>query len=211
MEQLARESLCVSSDCAAPRDVIVVSPGDDPMVDEQAAILNVVLAGVPHRFANADAGLILRSDKTQYIFTPGTEYAFQALLASVDPARLISTTIPIRQTGTKAYTYVRIDGAAIRLAQQAGFIPSVASWENGVTLQSYHAEMNTSLHLELLMQVDTILPKAQDYHWYNHVLIDGIKSAQADGGGIKSSNWRPGDQLLQWFDIVMPKPCPPHT
>jgi hypothetical protein len=211
--QMARESLCRQPDCVAPVDVIAVAPGGDPLVNEQATILRVVLADVPHRFANSDAGLILRPDAAQYIFAPGAERALQMLLQNVEPGNVVTRAVPIRLDGGGAYTYVRV---AEPVAHNYVTVEP-AHWANGVTLLGYRTRLDEALHLEVLLHVDQ-LPAGQaampvDYHWFNHVLAGDQKVAQLDGGGIHPSNWRAGDVLLHWFDIALPQsvPQPPYV
>jgi 4-amino-4-deoxy-L-arabinose transferase-like glycosyltransferase len=208
--QMAREARCASSDCGGPHDVIAVVPGGDPLVNEQATILNVVLADVPHRFANSEAGLILRHDATQYIFAPGTDQALSALLAHTPSNQVLTTSVPIRTGGGAAYTYVRMNLSGSALA---GFTPAPsAHWQNGASLLGFRAVESTdgaTLHLDVLLQVTQAPLPGADYHWFNHVLVNGQKVAQLDGGGIQAANWRVGDLLLQRFNIPLPsQPLP---
>ncbi|MCL5997096.1 MAG: glycosyltransferase family 39 protein [Chloroflexi bacterium] len=202
--EMAREARCTQAGCAALEDVIAVVPGGDPLVNEQATIMNVVLADMPHRFANSDAGLILRPDAAQYIFAPGTEQAMTTLLRISNRGNVFTQRVPIRVTGGGAYTYVRVaepfthDYTAI----------AAAEWANGVAVLGYRAEHRDHLHLEVLLRVDRVPDAGVDYHWFNHVLVNGQKVAQMDGGGIQPSNWRTGDVLLHWFDIPLPQPVP---
>lgn len=97
---LSQSAMCDSPTCSmlkdVPDDVIVVTPGGDPLVNEQATIMNVVLAGIPHRFANSDAGLIFPAGPAQYIITPGAERILDRLLTNIDAGKVHTETVPIR-------------------------------------------------------------------------------------------------------------------
>jgi len=206
--RLAQDALCQDvSYCEirnSPSDVIVVAPGGDPLVNEQATILHVLLAGAPHRFANSDAGIIIPPSTAQYIFAPGTEKALQALLVNIEGGSIVSRSFPVRAGYPLAYTYVKTSEPLARHYQSAPY----ARWANGVELVGYRAEAGAPLKLDVLLRVTAPQTGGADYHWFNHILINGEKAAQLDGGGISAVNWRPGDILVHWFDIPLPSPAP---
>ena len=194
--------LCGSRRCADNADVIVVTPGGDPLVDEQATIWHTVLADVPHRFANSNAGIILRPGGAIYIFTPGTDHAMYELKSSTPPSEILYVFRPVRTGSALLYTIVRTNES-----QNSDFHADIAaSWANGVVLAGYQTTQDKSLKLELLMKVIRTPVAGQDYHWFNHVISGTLKIAQADGGGVHPSNWREGDILLHWFDFPLPAP-----
>ncbi len=202
----ATAAVCDNTLCDGPRDVIVVAPGGDPQVNEQAAIMDVLLAGVPHRFADSGAGLILREDAAQYVFTPGAEQAL-AGLASVAAAKQASS-LPARSGSARMYTQARFDAGAERVASD-GWMPASGRWENGALLERYRTRYDPGekvLRVEVLLGVEQAAAPGADYHWYNHVLnAAGAKVGQLDGGGIHPANWRAGDVLWHWFDIHLPE------
>ena len=205
----ASEAVCASDPCSGPRDVIVVTPGGDPAVNEQAAVWDVFLAGVPHRFANSDAGLILRLDSAQYVFAPGSDGAYGRLAQLVDLPVAASDliTLPIRAGSNLAYTALRLDAGAAT----ADTASSQARWDNGVSLLAHRAALSAdgaTLRVDLFLRIERPAPAGTDYHWYNHLLAGGQKIAQLDGGGIHPANWRAGDVLWHWFDLALPDPFP---
>jgi 4-amino-4-deoxy-L-arabinose transferase-like glycosyltransferase len=200
---MARDQKCQPS-CSD--GVIVVAPGGDPRVNEQATVFDVVLAGTPHRFDNADAGLILRPDNARYIFTPGSDRALHELLIHVPASSVVSHTVTVRNGSQSTYTYVYVNQPSISGFTQA---PQV-QFANGTALQGYRSNIDSALGLQVLLQVAKVPAGGSDYHWFNHVLSGGEKIAQLDGGGVHPSNWREGDLLLQWFDIPLPVPAPPN-
>ncbi len=206
---LAQSAICQDTGCGivkdAPGDVIVMTPGGDPLVNEQATIMNVVLAGIPHRFANSDAGLIFPSRAAQYIITPGAEKALGLLIDNLESGGIQSRTFPVRSGYQPVYTYVTSTEPV-----RHDYLPASAHWPNGISLQGYRATLqDNALLLDVLLHVDSEPTPGMDYHWYNHVLAQGVQIAQMDGGGIQAVNWRKGDTLLQRFQIPMPQPAPP--
>ena len=202
--QVTQDCQAVAKCEPAEGGVIVVTPGGDPLVNEQATLFNVVLAGIPHRFANSDAGLILRPDAATYIFTPGSERALEMLYSQVKAGTMFTQSIPLRNGSQSNYEFVYV--------YRPTFTPSLAApaaqWSNGTQLAGYRTELGETLKLSVILSVTQRAAAGADYHWYNHVLSGTEKIAQVDGGGIQPSNWRAGDVLLHWFEIPLPQPAP---
>lgn len=205
ISRLIRDAVCSGDGCASPRDVIVAAPGADPQVNEQAAIWDVVLAGVPRRFANSDAGLILRHDAAQYVFAPGSEFALARLrdwLAG-RPVKVEVIAVPVRAGSASVITSLRVDADGFQLRPDT----VRARWDNGVALLDSRVKVandRSALSADLFLSVESAPPAGVDYHWFNHVLARGEKIAQTDGGGIYPLNWRAGDVLWHWFEIALP-------
>jgi hypothetical protein len=185
-------------------DVIVVAPGGDPNVNEPATVMDVLLADLPHRFANANAGIILREDAAQYIFAPGTQRALAALLQNVDASQVISREIKLRAGSELAYTHVFVPRLKLAPLQE---MP--AQWANGVGLLGYRMPAGSGFTVETLARVFREAPAGMNYHWFNHAYQGDEKIAQADGGGLHPRNWRAGDILMQWFEIALPPNAQP--
>ncbi len=172
-------------------DVIVVATGGDPAVGEQAAVLDVLLADVPHRFVRAEDGIIARGERAQYVFAPGTEEA-QALLQDV---------APIRQTERfsvydgDARAYVHVDVPATQLA---GYQPKMALWANGAQLIGYRS-MRAGDLLMLDAYVSVTRAGSGDVHWFARAMNGDAVITSVDIGGIHPSAWRVGDVLVLRF------------
>lgn len=197
-EAACRDPMCQYMN--TPQDVIVVAPGGDPLVNEQATIMNVLLAGVPHRFANSDSGIIIPPSASQYIFTIGSENALQLLLENIEPGRIVSRTYQVRDGYPPAYTYLRISEPVAHQYNES----HPARWANGIELLGYKASLQSSVELDVYLRVLDAPVLPVDYHWYNHLLSKGVKVSQLDGGGISASNWRKGDLLIHHFSIPLP-------
>ncbi|GIV85325.1 MAG: hypothetical protein KatS3mg052_2332 [Candidatus Roseilinea sp.] len=183
-------------------DVIVIAPGGDPSVNEPATVMDVLLADLPRRFADANAGLILREDAAQYIITPAARDALDRLMQHAD-AEAVVQTIPLRAGSQDAYVYVRINRA-----QLGSLVVYPAQWENGVGMLGYRVAGDDTLLLDYYLRVFREAAPGVDYHWFNHLYHGDQKFAALDGGGIHPSNWRAGDILLHHFAIPIPAGAP---
>ncbi|MCL6509272.1 MAG: hypothetical protein K6U78_01145 [Anaerolineae bacterium] len=184
------------------RDVIVVTTGGDPRVNGPATVMDVLLADLPHRFADANAGLILREDVAQYIITPDALAALDLLLQHAD-AEAVVHEIPLQVGREEAYVYVRIN-----LARLPAVRAWPAQWENGVGLLGYRAGQGNPLVMDYYLRVFREAEPGMDYHWFNHLYDGDRKFAALDGGGIHPANWRAGDVLLHRFAIPLPDDAP---
>ncbi|BCX04047.1 MAG: hypothetical protein KatS3mg053_1985 [Candidatus Roseilinea sp.] len=183
-------------------DVVIIAPGGDPSVNEPATVMDVLLADVPHRFADANAGLILREDAAQYIITPAARDALDRLMQHADADATVQT-IPLRAGSDAAYIYVRVNRAQLGL-----LVERPAQWENGVGMLGYRVTGSGTLQLDYYLRVFREAAPGVDYHWFNHLYHGDQKFAALDGGGIHPSNWRAGDILLHHFAIPIPAGAP---
>jgi hypothetical protein len=185
-------------------DVIVVAPGGDPSVDELATVFDALLADVPHRFVNGDAGLILRQEHAQYIFVDGTTRAFETLKANTTD--LQASVMPASNNNTRAYTYAFAPRASLDTLR-----PTSALWANGVGLLGDRVQIDDKLRITLALKVFRAAESAVNYHWFAHVYAGQIRIAQQDSGGIHPRNWRADDILLLWFDVPVAQNSRPDS
>ena len=194
-----RNSLAIVQTTHAP-NTIVVTPGGDPLVNEMATVFDVLLAGQPHRFANANEGLILCEQPARYIFTPGTDEAYARLLRYAQVT--LTQTMPLRAGSSQHYIVVETQG--VNLAQMQ-FSPA-QPWQNGAQLLGFQTQtpIQTQLIVETLIKVWRSAPAGDDYHWYHHLYRANEKIGQVDIGGVAARNWRAGDILLHWVSLPLP-------
>ncbi len=194
----ARFSLVVAREAAT--DKIVVTPGGDPLVNEMATVWDVLLAGQPHRFTNANEGLILREQPAQYIFTPGTDEAYARLLRYAQVT--YTKTVPLRAGSSQSYIVVGTQGVNLAQVQSTTTQP----WQNGAQVLGYQTQTQTQtqLSLETFVKVWRNAQAGADYHWYHHLYQANAKIGQADMGGVDAANWRKGDILLHWVNLPLP-------
>ena len=180
-------------------DVVVVAPGGDPSVNEPATVFDVLLADMPHRFADSEQGLILREDEAQYIFTAGTTRAREMLAANIDAMGEMTRAIPIRNGSDAHYDYVFVPRAKLTKVRE-----QPAAWADGVGLLGYVAPTPAALTLTVAARVFREARPGEDAHWFAHVYRGDVRVSQRDTGGVRPSNWRTGDILLLWFDLPTP-------
>jgi len=184
------------------RDVIVVTMGGDPRINGPATVMDVLLADLPHRFADAGAGLILREDAAQYIITPDAQAALDLLLRHADAGAVVRR-VPLQVGRQEAYAYVRVNFARLLAVRSWP-----AQWENGVGLLGYRAGQGNPLLMDYYLRVFREAEPGMDYHWFNHLYHGDQRFAALDGGGIHPANWRSGDVLLHRFAISLPDDAP---
>lgn len=176
-------------------DVIVVAPGGDPAVAEQAAIMDVLLADVPRRFVRAEDGLILRGDGAQYVFTPGAEDAFERLRVLVMPD---AQRAPVYDGDARAYVAVSAPPFALRDYQAAE-----AQWEGGARLIGVRSQRaGDALIVDAYVSVVGV-PDG-DVHWFARAYDDAKQIASVDIGGVAPVMWRVGDVLALRFRLTLP-------
>lgn len=184
-------------------EVLLAVPRDDPAVHEPATVLDVVLADVPRRFVNAENGLVLREDETQYIFAPGTDRTQAALAEHARIAEDIR--LPVRRGSDRVYRYVRTKALQLPPIQSYP-----AQWAGGFGLLGYRLTDHAGeLRLESYVRAFAQPPEPA-IHWFSHLYAGDARIAQHDTGGIRPSQWRAGDVLLLWFDLALPVPAPPR-
>jgi hypothetical protein len=87
-------------------------------------------------------------------------------------------------------------------------------WANGAQLIGYQVSGElrpggTARWVLVWRATDT---PAEDvyYHWFNHLLDgEGQFISQRDGPSVIPAYWRPGDTVLNWFEIPIPSDAPP--
>lgn len=173
-------------------EVIVVAPGGDPAVDEQAAIMDVLLADVPRRFVRAEDGLILRGDGAHYVFTPGAEDALMRLRESAAPEIMRA---PVYAGDSRAYVAAVTPAFALR-----DFHALEAQWEGGARLIGYR-ELRVGSDLTVDVFVSVVGVPAGDVHWFARAYDGERQIASTDIGGVAPAMWRVGDVLALRFRL----------
>jgi len=89
----------------------------------------------------------------------------------------------------------------------------IGQWDNGVQLLRYElgpgVRPGATLALSLTWAL-TDTPLQREYHFFNHLLDPGgALVAQADGPGVYTRYWQPGEFYITWFDIVAPPDAHP--
>ncbi len=211
--QAAQQAL----DLADGAEVIVLSDGMDPLLDEPVAVFDALLHGHPHRFADGNWAIpVPDNPHTVYLVGPlaaegsGIDPVWRRLAAmdavDVGPA----LTLP---DGWSYHTFVR--RAADRADVLAGLEPfsPPARFANGVTFLGRALPSTVrpgeTLELWLAWWVEGTPTAGVDVHFFTHLLDEqGALRAQHDGVGFPSAAWRSGDLALQRFTILVPDDMP---
>jgi hypothetical protein len=175
-------------------DVIVVVPRDNPQTDESAAVLDVLLAGAPHRFMPASGAQIWPAAPAQYLFAPGTDAARTALLGGATTTRLVFPT----RAPERDYVLAQVAVRPQPLMQAAR-----ARWANGTQLLGYSA-LRAGDRLRATIYLAVERDNSVNQHWFARALAaDGAQLGAHDIAGIATSQWRVGDMLAYDFDIAL--------
>ncbi len=177
--------------------VVAVDPVVEPSKDELATVLDVVLADLPHRFADARFGLILREEPVAYSFTPSAALALSLWREHVSSEKLISRTSALRLSGEQTITVALAPPARL----PGDVVPHSAQWP-GFGLLGYAVRWREEGAL-LLLYVRVFNPPQEDLHWFAHAYQGDRFVAQHDTSGIHPRSWRAGDVLLLWFDLPL--------
>ena len=184
--------------------VVVVSPGDNPKTSEWAAVFDVLLRGVPHRFVDGARAAVFTSTPATLLTTPGTGTAVQvySLAGVLGPMDEIPTRI-----GEEAFRVARLDGS-----QSLDLSPAIEprTLANGVEVAGYRLNgaivPGQTLEWWIAWHVREPPPDpAADYHIFNHLVdANGIRWAQADSPTVPAKDWTVGDLVVQVFRLEIP-------
>jgi len=198
---------------AGPSEIVVLSAGMNPAVDEVPAVFDALLFDHPHRFADGRVALPV-PDSPQVVYLVGP-------VAGEDEAS--SELYPItRRLGAMAYVrpgpVVSLpDGWCYRILSRSGpdredalvglarFSDEI-SFANGTGFLGYgmpeSAQPGEALEVWLAWWVSSPPPSGVNYHFFTHLLDgDGRLHSQYDGTGFPTAYWKAGDLVLSRFPI----------
>ena len=165
-------------------EILLVGRGDDPQVDEFAAVTDALFHGVPHRFVDGAAAAGLPQGGAAVVIQSGVFTArgwYEKLAES-------ATCLLLREHEMGIELLAIAPSLAL---QPAHAFAEPRLLANGVELLGW----DTAPVWTVAWRVGYI-PPAADYHFFNHA-----PSAQADGVGYPSRYWRDGDRVLSFFDL----------
>lgn len=182
-------------------EVLIASNGENPEIDDTAAIYEALLGGVPHRFVDM---------RRSALFPAGP--AVVLLAAEVPPDRgtgalylqsaLERTSVPLRR-GEGAVTVLGLGEPpqpAIRLEEPILFANWVRLWGYD-SLQEGADSAQWALYWHPGDNADPA-----DYHFFNHLLDgEGNRIAQADAAAFAPWQWRAGDTVVSIFHVAVPE------
>jgi len=206
---------------AGQSEIIVLSVGMNPAVDENPSVFEALLFGHPHRFADGRWALpVPDSSEVVYLVGPVGESPspdFQPVLERLE-------TMGYGQAGP---AIILPDGWRYQHVYRAGpdredvlagltRFPEVVSFANGVAFLGYEmgeaVPVGGTLEVWLAWWVRSPPPRGTDYHFFTHLLDEeGNLRSQHDGTGFPTATWQAGDLVLSRFAIpVGPDLSPGH-
>ena len=203
---------------AGPAEIVVLSTGVDPAVDETPAVFEALLFGHPHRFADGRWALpVPDRGETVYLVGPVGESSsdLQPVVERLDAMGDVLPGPVIALPDGWTYRLFYRTGAD-REDVLAGLtrFPDAITFANGTAFLGYGmadtASLGTLLEVRLAWWVRSSPPPATSYHFFAHLLDeDGILRSQHDGPGFPTASWVTGDLVLSRFLISIPPDLPP--
>ncbi|MDT8305918.1 MAG: hypothetical protein RRC07_08285 [Anaerolineae bacterium] len=187
-------------------EIVVASSGEDPAIDQTAAIYDALLAGVPHRFVDVRRSALFPGG-------PAT-----VLLAAEAPDDGGATTLYLEQGQDMVRVPLRRGEGAVRVmrveqaAEPAVTFETPLLFANWVRLFGYdplQRQASGSARWALYWRPGDN-PDTADYHFFNHLLDgEGERIAQADAAAFAPWQWRAGDTVVSVFGVEVPETASP--
>ena len=192
-------------------EVILLSEGDEPRMYEMPAVADILLRDKPHRAVDIRTALVLPSTPAvywaTYDMTPG-----EMLLEALSP-ELADERIPLRE-GVRSFRFYTWEGGEPTLPNVQPLPDGPRMWANGAQLVGYQVLGDLwpggTVRWVLVWRATDTPTEDVTYHWFNHLLDEaGQFMSQRDGPSVLPAYWRPGDTVLNWFEIPIPPDAPP--
>lgn len=170
-------------------EVLVAADGEEPEIDNVAAIYELHLRDIPHRFVNGadtavfpqDGAIVLQAMPDSPISSYWGENA------------LLHETVVRREDEHSLHVYALPFMAAPILENEINPAPLLANWVNFLGYEDRLTEGGW------LLRWRVGAPAPVDYHFFNHLIIDGDRVAQTDSAGFGASQWHEGDVVISYF------------
>ncbi len=189
---------------SAARDgnpVIAIVPGEDPQTDGDAAILDVLLWGYPHRLVDGRHALLMPSRPSNLLFVAPWLPAWSEFSRSVagwDGVRYLP-----RREGEYPYLLVRLSGNE----EPVGFRKTgPVTLSNGASLEGWKVRWSVGggFRFVTLWSI-ACTAQGEDYHQFNHLYVGNArKPTIGRDGPVSSRSWEAGDRLITWADFPPP-------
>ncbi len=183
---------------------VVLTPGDDPRFDGDAAVLHTLLWGYPHRLADGRHVLLIPGKGPAWlVFAAPWMPAWQEALSALPQERREVYLFP-RREGEYPYGLIRWSGG-----EPGGFEAPTGpgTLANGATLAGWKLLVRgDSLHLVTLWRIGAKPSGEEDFHQFNHLYVDdAARPLEVQDIPTSSRAWREGDYLLTWVDFARPE------
>lgn len=182
--------------------VVFFTHGDDPNVDGEAAVFEVLWWGREHRIVSGGSLLILPSEPAWLMATLRPFQAWEEIEASGLASDVL--TFP-RREGLLPYVTTRYDGTT----EPTGFTPldEPVMLADGAQLEGWKARMvGPRLRISTLWRV-MIPPGSGRYQQFHHLrttaTLDNEQPAHIADVAISAHDWRVGDRLIVMSDFFV--------
>ncbi len=182
------------------KPVIAVVPGADPRFNGDAAVIDVLLWGYPHRLVDGTCSLVLPDKATNFLFVAPWMPAWKEF-ENLFPGTTKAEYVP-RRRGEYPYLVVRMGGKV----SPAGFHRvKPVRLANGARLEGWKTHPHgDKLRFITLWRIDG-RPAVGEFHQFNHLYIDDEqKPAMMHDTPTSSGVWQKGDYLITWADFPPP-------
>ena len=182
-------------------EILIASAGENPELDETAAIYEALLAGAPHRYVDVRRSALFPGEPAVVLLAAGLAAAEGAAPIYLQNAEDIQR-VPLR----------RGEGEVKILALGPAPLPAIVLEEpllfaNWVRLTGYDPLQSAAAGKArwALYWHPGDNPDPADYHFFNHLLdARGERIAQADAAAFAPWQWQAGDTVISVFEIGLP-------
>jgi 4-amino-4-deoxy-L-arabinose transferase-like glycosyltransferase len=198
---------------AGPSEIVVLSAGVSPAMDETPSVFEALLFGHPHRFADGRWALpVPDSAEVVYLVGPVEESHgdLSPVLERLEAMAYVQPGPVIALPDGWTYRLFHRDGVE-REDVLAGLIrfPEAIPFANGTVFLGYGmagtASAGETLEVWLAWWVRSPPPPGTSYHFFAHLVDeDGALRSQHDGAGFPTASWAAGDLVLSRFPIPVP-------
>ena len=207
-------------------EILAVGKGENPELDDFAAVWDVLLRDVPHRFVDGTAYAVFPADLAVAVLS---EVLVEDETAVYTDHATTSQPIPLREgegpmqvlslpggapepDTTFAETYllanfVRFLGydelaSAESAAELVEVTDSADDASTGSAIDASIGSATGSTAVWRLYWQTADNRDMADYHIFNHLLDgNGERVSQMDGDAFSGSQWKSGDVVVSWFDL----------
>lgn len=178
--------------------VVALAPGNRPEHDGDAAVLEVLLWGYPHRIADGLNSLIVPQEPSWLLFVGPWLPAWHEAIAHL-PSESYEVYFYPRRKGEMPWVLLKL-----KSTQPVGFRPAEpVRLGCGVKLEGWDLEKSEGrMRVKTLWRVEK--PEKKRIHQFNHFYLDRVlEPFQVQDKPVSSEAWAEGDYLITWADFPL--------